>query len=130
VACEAENDCPYGGWLHPECTPDLLNLPREVIDNMGVWYCHKCTQRIQQDELAEQNEQEPEDEAMKSDSGESEDLRELEAEVEAGKQAIKDLEMDIDECGDDLGEEGSENCEDAVISSLSRHGSESEREFL
>ena len=43
VACEAENDCPFGGWLHPECTEDLKNLAREIIDNMGAWYCAACT---------------------------------------------------------------------------------------
>jgi hypothetical protein len=39
VACEAESDCRYGGWLHPECTEDLKFLTKEVIENLDKWYC-------------------------------------------------------------------------------------------
>ena len=43
VACESgEADCPYGGWLHPECTDDLKNRSREEIDNLSEWYCEAC----------------------------------------------------------------------------------------
>lgn len=54
VACEAENDCPYGGWFHPECTEDLKNLSREVIDSLGAWYCSSCVQRMKQDDQLSQ----------------------------------------------------------------------------
>jgi hypothetical protein len=66
---------------------------------------------------------------MQSDSGDSDDLRELEAEVEAGKLAIKDLEEDMENCEDDFdGEENGENSENDLISSLSRHASDSEEQ--
>lgn len=71
VACEAEADCPHGGWLHPECTEDLKNLGRDVIDNMGVWYCRDCVERMKEEDL------------QRLSYAESEDLRQLEAEVAA-----------------------------------------------
>lgn len=129
VACEAENDCPFGGWLHPECTQDLVNLPRDIIDNMGVWYCSTCTDRMKEEEITENHQYQHEDQLMQSDSGDSDDLRELEAEVEAGKLAIKDLEEDMENCEDDFdGEENGENSENDLISSLSRHASDSEEQ--
>ena len=54
VACDGgEQDCPHGGWLHPECTEELRNLPREVIDSLEGWYCRDCEKRRAQD--AEEN---------------------------------------------------------------------------
>ena len=29
VACESEDACPNGGWLHPECTTDLHHLTKD-----------------------------------------------------------------------------------------------------
>lgn len=81
VACEAEQDCPHGGWLHPECTEDLKNLEREVIDNMGVWYCVSCVERMKDEE--------------KQSEAESEDLRRLEAEVAQNQREICAMEQDI-----------------------------------
>ena len=46
VACEADEDCPNGGWLHPECTDDLCSLTKDVIDDMEMWYCQHCVIRI------------------------------------------------------------------------------------
>jgi hypothetical protein len=46
---------------------------------------------------------------MKSDSGESEDLRELEAEVEAEKLKILDLQNDIEECENEMVHEENED---------------------
>ena len=43
VACEGEDDCQYGGWLHPECTQTLAHLSKEQIDELGTWYCPSCT---------------------------------------------------------------------------------------
>lgn len=39
VACEADEDCPNGGWLHPECTDDLCSFTKDVIDVLEMWYC-------------------------------------------------------------------------------------------
>ena len=44
VACEADEDCVNGGWLHPECTDDLCNMTRAQIDNMTYWVCQDCKQ--------------------------------------------------------------------------------------
>ena len=46
VACEADEDCPNGGWLHPECTNDLRALTQEHIDSLDKWYCESCVERI------------------------------------------------------------------------------------
>lgn len=46
VACEADEDCPNGGWLHPECTKDLSALTQEAIDQLDQWYCETCVERI------------------------------------------------------------------------------------
>jgi hypothetical protein len=57
VACDSgEHDCPNGGWLHPECTEELKNLARDVIDNMGSWYCADCKQRMLTEEQQERDE--------------------------------------------------------------------------
>lgn len=66
---------------------------------------------MRQEELSENNQNDKEqldDEIMKSDLGESEDLRELEAEVEAEKLKILDLQNDIEECEDELVDEENE----------------------
>lgn len=121
VACEAECDCPYGGWLHPECTQDLVNLPREIIDNMGVWYCAACTERMRLEEHSDNDSKEDhqDDQEMKSDSDDSEEVRRLEAEVEEGKLRIQDLEKDFEE-----GE--AEEIEDQISPLTSRKNSVSE----
>jgi hypothetical protein len=53
VACEAETDCPYNGWLHPECTDELKNKSQTFIDNMGPWYCQACALRMNAEEASE-----------------------------------------------------------------------------
>ena len=58
VACEADAECPNGGWLHPECTDDLCNMTRAQIDNMIVWYCQDCRDKVPEIE-AIKNEEEP-----------------------------------------------------------------------
>ena len=42
VACDGEDDCPYGGWLHPECTDSLALMTKENINDFGTWYCPAC----------------------------------------------------------------------------------------
>lgn len=69
VACEAENDCPYRGWLHPECTEDLKNLSREVIDSLGAWYCAACAQRVKQEETSEKEVDRADDDHQSDSSG-------------------------------------------------------------
>ena len=44
MACEADEACVNGGWLHPECTDDLCNMTRAQIDNMTYWVCQDCRQ--------------------------------------------------------------------------------------
>jgi len=55
VACEAGSDCPYNGWLHPECTEDLKNKTQDYIDNLGAWYCQACTKRMNGDDSLDRN---------------------------------------------------------------------------
>lgn len=60
---------------------------------MGVWYCHACTDRMRQEELsAKENQMDNQDVPMDSDSGESFEMRRLEAEIEVEKLIIEDLE--------------------------------------
>lgn len=49
VACEADEDCEHGGWLHPECTNDLRTLTQEAIDSLDQWYCESCVDRIRRE---------------------------------------------------------------------------------
>ena len=42
VNCEAGDECPYGSWLHPECTDSLAFMTKEAIDDLGPWYCPAC----------------------------------------------------------------------------------------
>ena len=43
VYCEnGEEDCPYNGWFHPECTEDLKDKTEGEIKALKGWYCHEC----------------------------------------------------------------------------------------
>mmetsp|Transcript_12803 Transcript_12803/g.19823 ORF Transcript_12803/g.19823 Transcript_12803/m.19823 type:complete len:205 (+) Transcript_12803:4177-4791(+) len=42
VACESNDDCPNGGWLHPQCTRDLKHMSQTQIDEIELWYCDDC----------------------------------------------------------------------------------------
>ena len=86
VACEADEDCPNGGWLHPECTNDLCSLTIEVIDQLDMWYCQHCVQRINKENEEPEEPEQPliEDKqsiASEISSEESEDDKSLEIEV-------------------------------------------------
>lgn len=97
---------------------------------MGVWYCYTCTDRMKEEEVTVYHqEHQTEDQLMQSDSEDSDALRVLEAEIEAGKLALKDLEENMENGEDDFnGEENGENYENDLISSLSRHASDSEEQ--
>ena len=45
MACESENDCINGGWLHPECTRDLVKMTQDEIMKLDKWYCEDCVDR-------------------------------------------------------------------------------------
>lgn len=96
VACEAEADCPFGGWLHPECTADLHNISKEHIDNLDKWYCQVCRQRIQQEDEEEQllGESERPFDDEEEDSG---SVKELEAQIEADRLEAEQIQRDIDQ---------------------------------
>lgn len=57
-------------------------MEREVIDNMGVWYCMSCVERMK-------------DESERQSDAESEDLRRLEAEVAENQREICAMEQDM-----------------------------------
>jgi hypothetical protein len=85
---------------------------------------------MKEEEMSVNHQENNEDQLMVSDSEDSDDLRELEADVEAGKLAIKDLEDSIENGVEEFdGEENGENSDNDMISSLSRHDSDSEEQF-
>jgi len=48
VACEAGDEkCINGGWLHPQCTKDLCILTAEQIDEIDVWFCEDCNEKLE-----------------------------------------------------------------------------------
>ena len=49
--CENEDDCINGGWLHPECTSDLVKMSQEQIDKLDKWYCEDCVEQRNRDKL-------------------------------------------------------------------------------
>lgn len=54
IGCEADEQCPYGGWFHPECVPELQQLSQEELDNFinsAPWYCNDCKIRIEEENL-------------------------------------------------------------------------------
>ena len=50
VKCDGDEECPYGGWLHPQCTNDLKDKTREELDAIEEWYCEDCVQRINKED--------------------------------------------------------------------------------
>lgn len=60
---------------------------------MEAWYCQACRNRMHEENLENSEEEE------------SEDLRQLEAEVEAGKLEIEEIEKDIENCSKEFDEE-------------------------
>jgi len=57
VCCETgDDDCPNGGWLHPECTKDLKDLSHEEIDAIEVWYCEDCQEKMSKKKRGPQRE--------------------------------------------------------------------------
>lgn len=93
VACEAGDDCPFGGWLHPECTEDLRNISKEHIDNLDQWYCEACRRQIQQ----EDEEKLPLASDQQSQEEDSDSERELEAQIEADRLEAEQIQRDIDQ---------------------------------
>jgi len=55
VKCDGDQECPYGGWLHPQCTNDLKDRTQEELDVMEEWYCEDCVFRIKNEEEEDKN---------------------------------------------------------------------------
>ena len=49
VKCDGDDECPNGGWLHPLCTIDLKDKPKEYLDDLDQWYCEDCRERIERE---------------------------------------------------------------------------------
>lgn len=52
VECKGgEDNCKYGGWIHPQCSDELKDLSAEHLDTMGDWYCKDCHHKRQRKRL-------------------------------------------------------------------------------
>ena len=50
VKCDGDEECPNGGWVHPQCVGDLSTKTKEELDELQEYYCDECVSRIKKEE--------------------------------------------------------------------------------
>ena len=50
VKCDGDEECPNGGWVHPQCTTDLSEKSKQELDDIEEYYCEDCRSRIKSEE--------------------------------------------------------------------------------